>query len=323
MSVQTKKEVKNMKKKDTTNMIAMAFIAIIALTGLGFAVSDQFSTVVNPTDPGEGGGGNTGAGTIIAYPQYPMPIDNDYPGLLVFKGVAVKDNDINPAVFFAINENGMKPSQYPMSGIRAVVTTEKPIEVQSDSTTYKVKLIGVTSPTQAVIQVGSESKTMTEGITQRIGGLDVSLEQIWMFSTTDQSQNQVKIFIPNVRDVTDIKQANYFLAIGDSIHKMSLKDRKFDTEKGTAIFSFVSETNEKMTLVVKTYRWGNVFASGTFGEYNLNMRLVENNEPYYTIMEKEIYKPLKTEAAMSSSARAEQIKVNQIKKIVKEVNEED
>ncbi len=74
-----------------------------------------------------------------------------------------------------------------------VFTAKDPVTVTVGGTAYTVTLGGVTGSTTAVVTVGSETKSVTKGSTYTIGGLTVYVEDVYYYSTTDQSSNQAKI----------------------------------------------------------------------------------------------------------------------------------
>jgi len=58
---------------------------------------------------------------------------------------------------------------------------------------YLVKVVGTSSATTAVVSVGGDSWTVTKGQSTTISGLPVYVEDVFHLSTTDQSQNSVKL----------------------------------------------------------------------------------------------------------------------------------
>ena len=61
---------------------------------------------------------------------------------------------------------------------------------------YDVTLLGASSSTQAVVQVGSDSKTLTKaGSTTKVGGLDIYVSDVYYLSSTDQTQNKAKLLL--------------------------------------------------------------------------------------------------------------------------------
>ena len=77
-------------------------------------------------------------------------------------------------------------------------------------------------------------------------------------------------------------QDSYFIVDGKA-YELDLEDRHYDSKTGTAILQF-DAGSEDLTLVLKSYRINYrdvVVASGQFGDYILNMRLVGYEEPIY------------------------------------------
>jgi hypothetical protein len=69
------------------------------------------------------------------------------------------------------------------------------VTITLDGTDRVVKLIGVEDTTHAVVAVDGVSKTVTEGSTRTINGVSVYADDISQFSTTDQTQNYVKLSV--------------------------------------------------------------------------------------------------------------------------------
>ncbi len=66
---------------------------------------------------------------------------------------------------------------------------------------YNISLIRISSATTAVIKIGNEQVNITKGNRYTIGGLSFYVVEVYWFSTTNQTQNQIKIKIGNP-DVT-------------------------------------------------------------------------------------------------------------------------
>lgn len=66
-------------------------------------------------------------------------------------------------------------------------------QVIAEGTSYNISMIGTSSASTAVIKVGTEQKTVSEGSATLIGGLNVFADGISQISITDQGQNSVKL----------------------------------------------------------------------------------------------------------------------------------
>lgn len=68
---------------------------------------------------------------------------------------------------------------------------EKKITV--DNVEYTVKVLGTSSATSAAVSVAGEAQTVNKGTSYLISGLAVYVEDVFHLSTTDQTQNSVKL----------------------------------------------------------------------------------------------------------------------------------
>ena len=97
-----------------------------------------------------------------------------------------------------------------------------------------------------------------------------------------------------------------YLIVDGEAYELDLEDVYYDEETGTAIAEF-DAGEEDLTLVLKRYRINYrdvVVASGQFGDYILNMRMVGYEEPVYKIMAEkaEILETVVTEGAVEEMA---------------------
>jgi len=60
---------------------------------------------------------------------------------------------------------------------------------------YEVTLVGDSDTTHAVVRVGNDQKTIQQGRSARVGGLDVYVDAVFYLSNQDQSQNSAKLLI--------------------------------------------------------------------------------------------------------------------------------
>jgi hypothetical protein len=61
--------------------------------------------------------------------------------------------------------------------------------------TYDITFVGASDATTAVVKIGSEQKSVAKGVTSKIGGLDVYVDDVFRLSTDDQKQNSVSLLL--------------------------------------------------------------------------------------------------------------------------------
>ena len=76
-----------------------------------------------------------------------------------------------------------------------VLSAKVPVTVTISGTDYTVELVGTTSSTTAVVNVNGVQDSITQGATKTINGLQIYMQNVYQFSTTDQTQNQAKVGI--------------------------------------------------------------------------------------------------------------------------------
>ena len=100
---------------------------------------------------------------------------------------------------------GVAPTQIVAQELSAKV----PVTVTISGTDYTVELIGTTSSTTAVVNVNGVQDSITRGATRTINGLQIRLEAVFQFSTTDQTQTMVKVTLSQgTNTVTGETEAN-------------------------------------------------------------------------------------------------------------------
>lgn len=72
-----------------------------------------------------------------------------------------------------------------------------------------------------------------------------------------------------------------YLLLGEKLYQLELDEAKYDEKSGTWIVEFdVEDSDKNLKLIVKYYQWNILVASGQFGDYLLNLRLVGNEDIY-------------------------------------------
>jgi hypothetical protein len=84
------------------------------------------------------------------------------------------------------------------AGSSQIVAEGQEVDIAVGSVTHKVKVVGASSTTQAVISVDGTSKEVTEGNTYNIGGVDVFVENVYYFGKESQL-SQVKLSLGSAK----------------------------------------------------------------------------------------------------------------------------
>lgn len=106
------------------------------------------------------------------------------------------------------------------------------------------------------------------------------------------------------KDEKQFEYKNYYLLIGGKAVELNTDSINFDKKTGTLIAKFSSDEGE-LKLVLKHYRinyYNTILASGEFGDYLLNMKLVGSDDQIYRILE-----PLATQEAMEVATQVAEI----------------
>ncbi len=93
------------------------------------------------------------------------------------------------------NDTGPCTTQCKLTGTFHTLRGGQNITTTFSGRNYTVTVISTFSPTLAVIKVDNDQKSITKGSSAVIGGLNVSVDDIYLISLNDQTQNTVKLFI--------------------------------------------------------------------------------------------------------------------------------
>jgi hypothetical protein len=77
----------------------------------------------------------------------------------------------------------------------SVVNVGEKVTITIGGKDYAVTLKGVSSTTQVVVVVGSDTQSITKGSSKKVGGVDVYVDDAYYLSTTDQTQNSAKLLL--------------------------------------------------------------------------------------------------------------------------------
>jgi hypothetical protein len=79
------------------------------------------------------------------------------------------------------------------------VAGSETIKVVVSGVSYDVTLVGATGTTTAVIQVGSDTSSITKGSSKKVGGLDVYVDDVYYLSQNDQTANRAKLLLGSAK----------------------------------------------------------------------------------------------------------------------------